>query len=251
MVHAGAVRFDHCVSLLRLWWIPKGESAHHGAYVHYDIDEFTGLLALESHRNQCMMVGEDLGTVPDELPKIMEDNAIYCYRVLYFEFEGDRMVPPESYPNHALATLNTHDVAPLVSWWQGSDIALRRELGVINDADQVSILKQQRNHHKQLVLNAMHHYGYLDDYKIVDQVPEMTPQLNTAIHSYLASSNAAMMLSQLEDWMDMQSPVNVPGTFREYKNWQRKLSQSIEGFFVSSENQQRLATINRIRGKAS
>ena len=246
---AGAVRFDHCVSLLRLWWIPRGNGAREGAYVNYQIDELIAVLALESHRQQCLIIGEDLGTVPEALPRIMEQNAIFCYRVLYFEMDYDKLVPPEYYPRHALATLNTHDVAPLASWWDASDIDLRVELGVLSDQDVIARLRDRRSHEKQLVLNALHHYGYTAHFRRIEEVPELTHEVNEGLHMYLGSSRAAIMISQLEDWMHMRSPVNVPGTYREYDNWQRKLVDSIAGFFDEVENSSMLHKILEAREK--
>jgi 4-alpha-glucanotransferase len=249
MVCAGAVRFDHCVSLLRLWWIPHGNGAREGAYVHYRIDELTAVLALESHREQCLVIGEDLGTVPEALPHIMERNAIYCYRVLYFEMEYDQLVSPEDYPSHALATINTHDVAPLASWWDASDIELRVSLQVLNDAEVIQQLRDRRSREKQLVLNALHHYGYMSQFRRVEEVPELTREVNEGLHCYLAGSRAAVMISQLEDWMNMHSPVNVPGTFREYDNWQRKLENELEDFFCQPDNRAMLKRIIELRAR--
>ncbi len=236
MRYSGAVRFDHCVSLMRLWWVPAGNSPREGAYVEYPIDEIIGVLALESHRSQCMVIGEDMGTVPEELPRIMDENAIYGYRVLYFETEPDDMVPPDRYPERALATINTHDMSPLISWWDLSDLKLREQLDILDDPQIVKELTREREHEKQLLLNALHRHGHLEHALHVKDVPTMTREINQAIHLFLASSNSAIMVSQLEDWMDMHTPVNVPGTHLEHKNWQRKMDQSIDGFFSRADN---------------
>ena len=247
---AGGVRFDHCVSLMRLWWIPAGKSAREGAYVNYRIDELTGVLALESHRNRCMVIGEDLGTVPEQLPKFMDETAIYCYRVLYFEMEHEKLVPPECFPERALVTITTHDLSPLASWWELSDLDLRQKLDILDDPQVVEQLRREREHEKQLLLNALHHYGYLEHFKRTDEVPEMTREINEAVHLFLASSRAAIMISQLEDWMDMHSPVNVPGTDLEYNNWQRKMDQSNDDFFDREENTSLLNRIAQVRSQA-
>jgi 4-alpha-glucanotransferase len=236
MRHAGAVRFDHCVALSRLWWVPKGKTAKNGAYVHYDLKELMGLLALESQRNHCLVIGEDLGTVPEELPAVMLANAMYCYRVLYFERSDDQITLPESYPEMAVATINTHDVAPLASWWSLSDIELRRDLNVIVGAEVIEKLCRDRAQHKQLVLDALYQKGFIRDRLIANEIPDLTREIVEAIHLYLASSRAAIVMSQLEDWQGMASAVNVPGTCDEYRNWQRKLELPVEGFFDSAEN---------------
>ncbi len=247
MVNSGAVRFDHCVSLLRLWWVPEGKSAKNGAYVHYDLGELIGLLALESQRNHCLVIGEDLGTVPDTLPAVMRENSMYCYRVLYFEKGDNHVVLPEHYPELAVATINTHDVAPLASWWSMSDIELRRELSVIVGADVISRLCWDRGMHKQLLLDALHQKGFLHEPRAANQIPDLPRDIVDAIHLYLASSRAAIVISQLEDWQGMASAVNVPGTHLEHRNWQRKLEQPIEGFFDIPENADLARRIRDVR----
>ncbi len=247
MKYAGAIRIDHAVSMLRLWWIPHGGGARHGGYVRYQLEEIVALIALESHRASCLVIGEDLGTVPPELPGVMDRNALYGYRVLYFEMEGERLVPPENYPVKSLATLNTHDLAPLKSWWDCSDIALRQTLGVINDSAVAEKMKGERRHQKQLILNALHHYGWMQTFKTVDEAVALTPEINDGLHAYLCSCSSAVVVSQIEDWMHVVDPFNVPGTFREYPNWQLKYPQEIDGFFEDPERLDRLSLMRRVR----
>lgn len=247
MKYAGAIRIDHAVSMLRLWWVPQRYGAKQGGYVRYKLDEIVALIALESHRQECLVIGEDLGTVPPELPGVMDRNSLYGYRVLYFEMEGDRLVPPEHYPKKSLATINTHDLAPLKSWWDASDIQLRESLGVISDSSVVDQLKSEREHHKQLVLNALHHYGWMDDYTTVNAAPQLTPAINDGLHAYLSACASSLVVSQIEDWMDVTDPFNVPGTLDEYPNWQLKYPQEIDRFFDDRERVERLAMMQRVR----
>ncbi len=247
MRNSGAVRFDHCVALMRLWWVPEDHLASDGAYVHYPFDELMGLLALESHKNECMVIGEDLGTVPPALRPQMSDKAMYAYRVMYFEVEKDNMLAPVDYTQKAVATINTHDVAPLVSWWNSSDIKLRRDLGIIASEEIYEFLCMERNMHKQFILNGLFDESLVDEPLHVADIPEMTRDLNELIHVFLAGSKSQIVMSQLEDWQDMASPVNIPGTFNEYPNWQRKLDYGIEGFFERKENQRLMQKIMQAR----
>ncbi|OXE27892.1 hypothetical protein CA163_36745, partial [Vibrio parahaemolyticus] len=82
--HCGALRIDHVLGLLRLWWIPKGEKATEGAYLYYPVEDMLAILALESHRHQCSVIGEDLGTVPDEIVDILRDAGVHSYKVFFF-----------------------------------------------------------------------------------------------------------------------------------------------------------------------
>lgn len=83
MQSCGALRIDHVMALLRLWWVPKGNSAKKGSYVYYPVDDLLGIVALESQRNQVLVIGEDLGTVPEEIRQTLASNGVYSYRVFF------------------------------------------------------------------------------------------------------------------------------------------------------------------------
>ena len=89
MRHVGALRLDHIMALYRQWWVPVGHGATYGGYVHYPLDDLMSVLALESERRSCLVVGEDLGTVPPEMSVAMGERAVYSYRVLLFEKHAD------------------------------------------------------------------------------------------------------------------------------------------------------------------
>ena len=128
MRHAGGLRIDHVMGLMHLFWIPAESSPATGAYVNYPFEELMGILALESQRNRCLIVGEDLGTVPAGFRERMADANVLSYRVLYFEKDGDRFKRPEEYPGLALACVTTHDLATLQGFWRGADLELKRRL---------------------------------------------------------------------------------------------------------------------------
>src|SRR6201999_1300485 len=129
MRHAGMLRIDHAMGITRLFVIPEGAKPAQGAYVAYPVDELIGQIALESQRNQCMVVGEDLGTVPDGFRDKLTKADITGMRVLYFERQGAAFVSPHDYPVHTVACVTTHDLPALAGWWQGADIAERMSLG--------------------------------------------------------------------------------------------------------------------------
>jgi 4-alpha-glucanotransferase len=231
MRRAGAVRYDHAVSLERLWWIPEPGNAARGAFVHYDLDALLGILALESQREECLIIGEDLGTVPPRLRDCMAARHIFSYKVLYFEKHDGRMRAPTDYTPEAAATVTTHDLATLASWWDGSDIELRAGLGLLGDDTVADQLRRERAaDRRQLLLAVQEHSGWTGSLEPSD-LPRMSPELSAAVHRFLAATAAGVMLTQLEDLMSMYRPVNVPGTADEYANWQRKLRYPLEGLF--------------------
>ena len=134
MRYYGALRLDHVMSLFRLWWVPAGASPAEGAYVHYPLYPLLTVLALESWRRDCLVVGEDLGVVPDEMRRAMHDFGVYHYKVMLFEKQDGRFRRPEEYARRALATVTTHDMPTLRSFWEGRDIELRRSLDLYPSA---------------------------------------------------------------------------------------------------------------------
>ncbi|MEM9760401.1 MAG: 4-alpha-glucanotransferase [Pseudomonadota bacterium] len=227
----GAVRYDHAVSLLRLWWIPKEHSAAEGAYVRYDLDALLGIIALESQRQHCLVIGEDLGTVPDQLTERMEARRIFSYRVLYFEKTAKALSAPGAYPAKAIATITTHDLPTLASWWDGSDIDLRADLGQLGTDAIAEQMRELRTVDREHLLRALADAGCWEGSLQPADYPALTAELSVAVHRFLGRSNAGVLVSQLEDLMEMLTPVNVPGTFKEHRNWQRKLRYPLEGLF--------------------
>ena len=98
MRNAGALRIDHVMGLERLFWIPDGASGAEGAYVSYPFEDHLAQLALESVRAGCLVVGEDLGTLPYGLRERLEAANVLSYRVLWFERNGEAFLPPSAYP---------------------------------------------------------------------------------------------------------------------------------------------------------
>lgn len=248
MRHCGALRIDHVMGLLRLWWVPHGSDATHGAYVYYPYRELIGIVALESQRNQCLVIGEDLGTVPDEIRQSLPTSAVYSYRVLMFEKHADgRFREPSEYPRRALATVSTHDLPPLYSYWNLSDIDLRERLGLYPDEQTLHHARAGRARDKSALLHT------LRDAQLGDPAAEeMDEQLCVAVHQYLARSAAALITVQPEDWLAMTDPVNVPGTSTAaFPNWRRKLSADVDAMLNHAAAHKLFAAFNFERGRGA
>jgi 4-alpha-glucanotransferase len=230
MRHAGALRIDHVMGLMHLFWIPVDETPAHGAYVEYPFEDLLALVALESQRAGCLVVGEDLGTVPEGFRERMAAADVLSYRVLYFEQTGDRFKRPNEYPALALACVTTHDLATLWGYWRGADIALKQELGQYPSEQAVDTEKSARVHERHLLLRALEVEGLLPqgrDPNNVDGAP-MDANLAAAMHAFLARSPAQILLIQIDDLMEEHEQINLPGTNEERPNWRRKLSQPLE-----------------------
>ncbi|MDP4537410.1 4-alpha-glucanotransferase [Alkalimonas collagenimarina] len=250
MQHAGALRIDHVMALLRLWWVPKSAAdARGGAYQYYPIMDLLGILALESQRHETLVIGEDLGTVPDGIRDLLHEYGVYSYRVFFFEQAADGgFISPAHYPQQAMATLCTHDLPTLIGFWHCDDLKLGQQLGLYQDEAQLQGLFAERHRNKQRILDSLHGHGMLpDDYpRQVEQVG-MEPVLAKALQLHLARGQSQLLCLQLEDWFAMTQPVNVPGTSDEYPNWRRKLSHTLEQLAHSDDMQQLLQQITQSR----
>ncbi|MDH3839720.1 MAG: 4-alpha-glucanotransferase [Chromatiales bacterium] len=223
MKDAGALRIDHVMALCRLWWIPRGMPSSAGAYVHYPVDDLFGIVALESQRNRCVVIGEDLGTVPDAVRWKMSDYGLFAYKVLYFEKDSKgACVSPGAYPREALVAVSTHDLPPFRSFWTGSDLSLRERLGLFPSDEVRDASYSERMADRRALLAALVEAGEWPP-STEREPPPYSARLAEAVERYVAGSRAALMSVQLEDWLGMEDPVNVPGTSDEHRNWQRKL----------------------------
>lgn len=245
--HYGALRLDHIMALFRQWWVPRGLESIDGGYVHYPLQAMLGTLARESLRHSCLIVGEDLGTVPDELRRAMPQYGIFHYKVMLFEKEHDgQFLAPQDYQRDALATASTHDLPPLRSWWDGSDIALRDRLGLYPDAAAMERVAAERQRDREALLRALWIAGLAPESPRDAQGP-FTAELARRIHEYLAQGSAALVGLQLEDLILMGEPVNVPGTSSEYANWQRKITLPLEDIFLRQDVRETLRAVSRAR----
>jgi (1->4)-alpha-D-glucan 1-alpha-D-glucosylmutase len=218
MRHAGALRIDHVMGLSRLYWIPQGMSATEGAYVRYPVDDLCAVLAEESAHEQTIVVGEDLGTVSDELRTILRDTGVLSYRVLYFERTSDGgFRPPHEYPSQALVCVGTHDLPTLKGFFEGTDLAHREALGLLPSADLRDRLRGERERDRAWLREAIAAAGLGG----VDDV--------IALHRYVARTPCALMAVQLEDVFGEAEQANLPATMDDqHPNWQRKVGIHLE-----------------------
>lgn len=243
----GALRLDHIMALFRQWWVPRGLAAGDGGYVHYPMQRLLGLLAQQSQHARCLIIGEDLGTVPDELRAAMPQFGIYHYKIMLFEKEhAGQLLAPDRYVRRALAAATTHDLPPLRSWWEGGDIGLRSRLGLYANAELGKTLNAERELDCAALLRALWIEGLAPEAPREADGP-FAPELALAVHRYLARSSAALVALQLEDLLGMSEPVNVPGTYNEYPNWRRKISVPLEEIFSRDAVLATLAAVRQQR----
>ncbi len=241
----GALRIDHVMGFFRLYWIPRGASAAQGAYVRYPAAEMLKILALESARQQTLVIGEDLGTVAPWIREQLAALHVFSTRLFYFEFQGDGSCrPADQYPEQALAAITTHDLPTLAGFWQGRDILVRQDLHLFPHDQAAAQAFRERRQIKAAIVALLTNKGWLSPeaaMTILDQ-DDLPESVKWGIIAHLAETPCRLVLLSLEDifaWLEQQ---NLPGTKDEYPNWRLKLPLPLEDLAQAPE----LAHVARI-----
>jgi 4-alpha-glucanotransferase len=227
MSRGGGLRIDHAIGLERMFWIPEGAGPADGGYVRYPVDELFGVLALESVRQESLIVGEDLGTLPEGFHDRMKAAAMLSYRLLYFEQDKrGEFLAPRRYPPLAAVAVTTHDLATLAGYWTEHDLQVRDTLTQFpSDAVRATSFKM-RQKDRQALIRALKREGVLSR-DTPDNGP-LTDEILVAVYRFIARTPSLLMLLCLEDVSGEKDQANLPGTVDQHPNWQRKLSLSME-----------------------
>jgi (1->4)-alpha-D-glucan 1-alpha-D-glucosylmutase len=254
MRHAGALRIDHVMGLARQFWIPRGCPADQGAYVAFPLRDLLGIVALESQRNRCLVVGEDLGTVPPEVRQAMDEVGGLSCRPLYFERdEHDGFRAPGGYPTQAVASVGSHDLPTLRGFWQGRDLDLRARLGLFTAPEERERLVPGRAADRARLLVALERESLLPAGAGVDPValPDMTPDLSRSVHAYLARTPTRLMAVAVEDMFNETQQVNLPGVSADlHPNWRHRLTCPLEDWGEDARVTALVEVLRQARGTA-
>ncbi len=221
----GALRIDHVMRLFRLFWIPAGMEAAQGTYVRDNSTDLMRILALESVRSQNIIIGEDLGTVTDEIRSMLAQFRILSYRLFYFEKNPDGTFKHSSaYPAQALVASTTHDLPTLAGFWLNRDIEARKAAGLADEQGYRSQLAD-RQREKQRMLDALHYENLLPETYERDaaKLPELNGDLHNAVIGFLMNVPSMILLINQEDFTKETEQQNLPGSTAQYPNWQRKM----------------------------
>ncbi len=242
--HTGLLRIDHVMSLHRLFWIPKGMEPGQGAYVRYPAEEVYAILALESHRHNAVILGEDLGTVPPEVRPAMIRHGFHRMYVVQYELASDSPKGLRKLPADATASVNTHDMPPFAAFWKGTDIQDRLELGLVNRMG-ASAERRTRRVARKVLVSSLQRDGWL---------PTSSPDSQSALRAtlfFLAASDVHALLINLEDLWQETRPQNIPSTPTEFPNWCRKARHPLEVFSTLPQVVEVLGQIDAIRNRRS
>jgi len=241
---AKILRIDHVMGLHRLFFIPAGFESSQGMYVRYHPEELYAILSIESHRHQSIIVGEDLGIVPQTVHAAMNHHGLQRMWVMHYELAGKtRPLLSNPYP-HSVVSLNTHDMPPFASFWTGKDITDRVRTGIITKAAAHKEASTRAIVKKRLV-NFLKEKGLLKGRITAASVLK-------GCLSFLAASRSRLLLINMEDlWLETNTQ-NIPSTTTEHPNWRRKARLSFENFCQMPRVVAILGEINRLRaGKGS
>lgn len=238
MLFCGALRIDHVMALMRLWWCPGSDHTGKGAYVFYPVEALFAIMRLESQRHSCLVIGEDLGVVPPEIRQYMAESAVFSNVLFYFEkYDPVHFKKPEHYPVRSLAMVSNHDVPTLQAWWDKSDLELRREIGLITASEQMQSAVHARESDLIQVLHWLDEQGLLpDQWRDFNIHKPLDVSLIRALLQANGRSAARLVSLQLEDLCFVQKPVNIPGTSSEYPNWRRKLPLEVGELLARPES---------------
>lgn len=246
--HAGGVRIDHILGLRRLWLVPEGESAKHGAYLRYPFDDLVRLISLESWRHRAIVIGEDLGTVPPGLRERLASHGLYGIRVLWFERDGDAFLAPPRWDAHGIATTTTHDLPTVAGWWRGLDIDWRNRIGQTlpraDGRDPVAFEHAARAADRSQLWQALRNAGFAPP--TAAEPPPEKPPVDAAL-GYVAASASPLVTCPLEDLLGLADQPNLPGSIDEHPNWRQRLPLPVDALYADPAFAARVETVVRAR----
>ncbi len=239
--HGGGLRVDHIAGLWRLWWIPPGGSPDQGTYVRYDPEAMLGALLTEAHRSGAVVVGEDLGTVPETVTRTMRKRNVLGSAVLWFTRDwrhpGSPFIPPRKWPRLALATVATHDLPTVGGFLSGEHVRVRAELGILGRpvAEEEAAARADRS----ALLDLLKAEGLTDEDPMI------------ALHELLARTPCRLVLASPYDVLGEVRQPNLPGTFDEYPNWRIPLPLPLEDLVRDERMLAVVRILNRRRKRAA
>ena len=242
MRHAGGVRIDHALGLARLWVVPDGASASDGAYIAFPTEDLLRLIALESSRHKAVVLGEDLGTIPDGFQDRMRDAGVMGMRVLWFERSPDHgFTAPSTWSAGAAAMTSTHDLATVAGWWSGHDLDWRSRLDLLGDDANKARIWAERGRDRGMLWSAFQASG-----AAAGGQPEpwdAVPAVDAAIR-HTAASDCEFVILPIEDALGLAEQPNLPGTLDEHPNWRRRLPGMAADLLHAPEVAARLDALN-------
>lgn len=235
--HGDGIRVDHVAGLWRLWWIPPGEPAHRGTYVHYDAEAMLAVLTLEATRAGAVVVGEDLGTVEDVVTETMHERGLLSSAVLWFERDwdapGQPHVPPRDWEPETMATISTHDLPTVAGWLADERVRVQDDLNLLDEPVEKVLARTAADREA------------LDALLAAEGLADVDPLVG--LHAVIAPSASRLVLSSPADALGQLAQPNLPGTVDEYPNWRIRLPVDLDAFFADERVRAAVAPLREAR----
>jgi 4-alpha-glucanotransferase len=266
--HAGGLRIDHVMGLLRLWMVPHGDSAADGAYLRYPVGDLLGLIALESSRAGALIVGEDLGTVPEGFREALAGKGLMGMSVLWFERDEETFSSPGTWSKAAMAMTSTHDLPTIAGWWSERDIDWQARRGAVDEVAACASPAPQTQScdgappasDAALDVASDRKARALDRHRLWRAFceagvaagpappPTDTGPVVDAAAGFIAQSPSPLALAPIEDLLGLTEQINLPGDISLHPNWRRRLPASADHLFETASLKARTARLNDRRG---
>jgi 4-alpha-glucanotransferase len=243
MAYAGGIRLDHVMGLARIWCIPAGARPTEGAYLRFPAADMLRIVAAESHRARAVVIGEDLGTVPDGYAETLAAHGLYGIRVLFFEREGEGFAAPSRYSAAATATSTTHDLPTVAGWWEGADIPLRAGLGLLAPGETPAEAEAARARDRTALWRALAEHAGAQG----PPPSRAEHKLGVAVARFLGATPSPLVILPLEDATMARDQPNLPGTVAEHPNWRRRLPRPAEAMLAEEPGASILGALDAAR----
>lgn len=244
--HAGGLRIDHVMGLQRLWVVPLGSPASEGAYLNYPLDDMLRLLSLESWRHEAIVLGEDLGTVPEGLHEKLSEREILGMRVLLFEQDDATFKPITKWSRDALATTSTHDLPTLTGWLSELDVDWNKKLGLVDDDAEQKMRDGRERERKGLITALKQNYTLPSGGENISAKDVIDYSI-----AYLGHTPAPLVLLPIEDALGIDEQANFPGTIDSHPNWRRRLNGDSGSLLDNADAARRLEILAAARQQAA
>ncbi|MBZ5486095.1 4-alpha-glucanotransferase [Halomonas aquamarina] len=250
--HAGGVRIDHILGLMRLWLVPHGSSPTQGGYLCYPLDDLLRLIALESWRHRGIVIGEDLGTVAPGFRERLSERGILGMQVLWFEQdEKNDFLPARQWSHEAMATTSTHDLPTVAGWWAGRDIEWRSRLGLLKETQTAASEQQTRCQERAKLAATLGLLGTTPATQTLEAADIPVSKVLDACVRHLGGTAAPLLLLPVEDALGLEEQANLPNSVDEHPNWRRRFTAEADQLLASDETRTRLATLDQARKAAA
>lgn len=247
LAHVGGLRMDHVFGLARLWLIADDTRADEGAYVRYPLTDFLRLIALESWRHRALIVGEDLGTMPEGFQQYLIDGGLLGMRVMWFQRDGVYFIEPQRWPRGTVAMTSTHDLPTVAGWWRGRDLEWRAQLDLLDDGQTPADAARVRGEDRNALWNAFVHAGVAQGAEPPAAEGEVAA---VAAAAFIGCTPCELALLPIEDALALVEQPNIPGTVDTHPNWVRRLPDEAVTLLESPTADAVLGALKRARDNA-